>query len=73
MAAILEGNMEDTVLFKIMQKAVRENPERYVAVMENGETILADSRKGLFETAKGRPHKVRCVSHGTGKYKHSIY
>jgi hypothetical protein len=65
--------MEDAVLFKIMQKAVRENPERYVAVMENGETILADSRKDLFEMAKGRPYKIRCVSHGAKKYKHFIY
>jgi hypothetical protein len=65
--------MEDKVLYGIMEKAVRENPERYVAVLENGETVLADSREDLFEIAKKRAGEIRCVSHGRSKYKHSIY
>jgi capsule polysaccharide export protein KpsC/LpsZ len=66
--------MEDAALLEIMQKAVKENPNKHIAVMEDGEVISAESRKKVFEIAGKKPKRVRCIGHGIDKrYKHFIY
>ncbi len=59
--------MEDAVLFKKMEKVARENPGKYIAVSDRGETILAESREELFELAKKKSCTIKCIGHGVDK------
>lgn len=64
--------MDDRVLYEILLNRIRENPDKYVAVTEDGEAILADSKEMLFKLAGKR--SLRCIGHGKNRrYRHFIY
>mgnify|MGYP007042357387 CR=1 FL=1 len=61
-------------LYPILEKAVNDYPGKHVAVTEEGEIIVADSREELLKTAKSRGLKKLCIGHGEDRQiKHFIY
>lgn len=66
--------MEDRALYEILRKTAKDNPDKYIAVLENGMVLVSETREKLFEKAKGSGAKVKGIGHGINKkYKHFVY
>jgi len=57
--------MNDARFYGIMEKTAKENPDKVIAVLDNGEAVLADSRERLFKKVRGL--NVKCIGHGINK------
>ncbi len=66
--------MEDKALYEILRKTAKDNPDKYIAVLEDGMVLISEKKEKLFEKAKGYGVKVRGIGHGVNrKYKHFVY
>lgn len=66
--------MEDKALYEVLRKTAKENPDKHIAVLDDGRVLISETRESLFEKAKGSGAKVKGIGHGISKkYKHFVY
>jgi hypothetical protein len=66
--------MEDKELYEILRKTAKDNPDRYIAVLEDGSILISETREKLFQKAMDSGIRVRGIGHGINrKYKHFVY
>lgn len=58
--------------YQLLDKLVKENPQKHVAVSDTNDVILADGIEELLEIAKNRKIKILCIGRGR-KFSHYLY